>query len=79
MHSCSCKTLALFGCCRTDWLEKYQQKNVIFDTIMFLQCLFNLTADPCYNYQNLGDANRKSSYATSQFGPVFCDDLLSAR
>ena len=29
----------------------------------------------CYNYQNLGDANIKSSYATPQFGPVFCDDL----
>ena len=31
----------------------------------------NLIADSCYSYQNLGDANRKSSYATPQFGPVF--------
>ena len=44
----------------------------------FLECLFNLTADPCYNNQNLGDANGKSNYATLQFGPVFCDDLLPA-
>ncbi|XP_066022870.1 uromodulin-like [Pocillopora verrucosa] len=34
------------------------------------------TADPCYNYQNLSDANRKSSYVTPIHGPSLCDDLL---
>ena len=34
-------------------------------------------ADPCLNYKNLGDANRKSSYGTPhEFGHVFCDDFL---
>ena len=28
--------------------------------------------------QNLGDAKRKSSYATPQFGPLFCDNSLIA-
>ena len=37
--------------------------------------LFNLVADPCCNYQNLSDANRKSSYAILPSGTVFCDDL----
>ena len=39
----------------------------------------NLIADPCNNYQNLGDANRKSNNATQKFDPVFCNDLFPAR
>ena len=35
-----------------------------------------MIADPCYNYQNLSDANRKSSYVTPLHGPVLCDNLL---
>ena len=34
MHSCSFKTQVLSACCRTDWLEKFQQKYV--DTTIFL-------------------------------------------
>ena len=33
-------------------------------------------ADPCYNYHNLSDGNRKSSFNTPLFGPIFCDDQL---
>ena len=43
---------------------------------LFLQCLFHLLADPCYNYQILSDANRKSSYFTPEYGPYLCDNLL---
>ncbi|CAH3159054.1 unnamed protein product, partial [Pocillopora meandrina] len=32
--------------------------------------------DPCYNYQNLSDANRKSSYVTPIDEPSLCDKLL---
>ena len=39
----------------------------------------NLIADPYNNYQNLGNANRKSNNAAQKFDPVFCDDLFSAR
>ena len=38
-----------------------------------------IIADPCNNYQNLGDANRKSNNAAPKFDPVFCDDLFPAR
>ncbi|XP_066022865.1 uromodulin-like [Pocillopora verrucosa] len=37
----------------------------------------NCTADPCYNYQNLSDANRRSNYDTPLSGPAFCDSQLS--
>ena len=37
---------------------------------------FNLIAEPCYNYQNLSDPNRKDSYATPIHGPSFCDNSL---
>ena len=43
---------------------------------LFLQCLFHLLADPCYNYQILSDANRKSSYVTPVYGPQLCDKSL---
>ena len=42
-----------------------------------LQFLFTLIADPCYNYQNLSDANRRSNYDTPLSGPVSCDNELS--
>ena len=38
-----------------------------------------LIADPCYHYQNLSDANRKSSYVTPLHGPSVCDNLLPKR
>nr|XP_058967977.1 uromodulin-like [Pocillopora verrucosa] len=31
---------------------------------------------PCYNYQNLSDTNRKSSYITPSGGPLLCDYSL---
>ncbi|CAH3164149.1 unnamed protein product, partial [Pocillopora meandrina] len=34
---------------------------------------FDCEADPCYNYQNLSDANRKSSYDTREH---LCDKQL---
>ena len=43
---------------------------------LFLQCLFHLLADPCYNYQILSDANRKNSYVTPVYGPQLCDKSL---
>ena len=50
-----------------------KRKTVIFDTSIFLQWSFHFEADPCYHYHILSDANRKSSYSTSSFGPAFCD------
>ena len=61
---------------RTDWPKKCQQKNIIFDTTIFSNFYLILIADPCYNYQNLSDANRKSSYVTLENGQSFCDNLL---
>ena len=37
---------------------------------------FNLIADPCYNYQNLSDPDRKVSYATPEYGLLLCDNFL---
>ena len=37
---------------------------------------FNLIADPCYNYQNLSDSNRKESYATRRYSTPLCDNVL---
>ena len=43
-------------------------------------CNVYLIADPCYNNQNMGDANRKGSYTKPHWsGPVFCDDLFPER
>ena len=36
----------------------------------------NFLADQCYNYQNLSDANRKSTFNTPSSGPGFCDNQL---
>ena len=50
--------------------------NVIFDTTTFGTFYLILIADPCYHYQNLSDANRKSSYVTPIDGPSLCDNSL---
>ena len=39
-------------------------------------CLFHLLADPCYNYQNLSDANRKSNYVAHEYQEMCDSDLL---
>ena len=41
-----------------------------------MQLPFHLAADPCYDYKNLSDANRKSSYVTPLLGPSLSDCLL---
>ena len=41
-----------------------------------MQFLFHFVADPCYQYKNLSDASRKSSYITPQYQEV-CDDQLT--
>ena len=46
------------------------------ENISLSQLLFNFLADQCYDYHNLSDADRKSSYVTPTSGPVFCDDTL---
>ncbi|CAH3167240.1 unnamed protein product, partial [Pocillopora meandrina] len=38
---------------------------------------FNFLADPCYNYKNLSDADRKSTYNTPSGGEK-CDDKSSS-
>ena len=43
--------------------------------ISLSQLLFNFLADPCYNYRNLSEANRKSSYVTP-YGSGLCDNSL---
>ena len=43
--------------------------------ISLSQLLFNFLADPCYNYRNLSEANRKSSYVTPH-GSELCDNSL---
>ena len=43
--------------------------------ISLSQLLFNFLADPCYNYRNLSEANRKSSYVTPD-GSGLCDNSL---
>ena len=57
-------------------LKNVNKKSVIFDTTTFCNLYLILTADPCYNYQNLSDANRKSSYVTPMHGPSLCDKPL---
>ena len=57
-------------------LKMSTKNKVIFDTTKFCNFYLILIADPCYNYQNLSDAKRKSSYVTSKDGPSLCDNLL---
>ena len=40
-----------------------------------MQLLFHFVADPCYHYENLGDASRKISYATP-LNSALCDSVL---
>ena len=51
---------------------RYDKKD---DKISLSQLLFNFLADPCYNYRNLSEANRKSSYVTPH-GSDLCDNSL---
>ena len=51
---------------------RYDKKD---DKISLSQLLFNFLADPCYNYRNLSEANRKSSYVTPH-GLMLCDNSL---
>ena len=43
--------------------------------ISLSQLLFNFLADPCHNYRNLSEANRKSSIVTPD-GAELCDNPL---
>ena len=43
--------------------------------MIVLKLLFNFIVDPCFNYNELSDSNRKSSYETPN-SPVLCDDKL---
>ena len=44
---------------------------------MIPQSFLILIADPCYNYQNLSDADRKSSYVKPINGKSLCDKSLA--
>ena len=44
-------------------------------TRVLLQLLLHFAADPCYQYKNLSDANRKMSYVTPH-GSGLCDRKL---
>ena len=57
--------------------KNVNNKNVIFDTTTSCNFYLILIADPCYNYQNLSDANRKSSYVTPTDEALLCDNSLS--
>ena len=46
---------------------------MVITTKIFLQSSFNFVADPCYDYKNLSDASRKSSYKIRENQ---CDDKL---
>ena len=62
---------------RTDWPKKSDKKILYFDTTIFPYFYLILIADPYYNYQNLSDANRKSSYVTPTIGQPLCDTSLA--
>ena len=44
-------------------------------TKLLVQLLLDFTADPCYHYKNLSDANRKISYITPHSSGL-CDNQL---
>ena len=46
---------------------------MVITTKILLQSSFNFVADPCYDYKNLSDASRKSSYKDDE---DLCDDKL---
>ena len=48
---------------------------MILITLALLQSSFHFVADPCYQYKNLSDANRKISYLTPS-GSELCDRQL---
>ena len=61
---------------KTGLIKCQQKENIFFDTTTFCNFYLILIADPCYNYQNLSDANRKSSYVTPIDGQSLCDNVL---
>ena len=57
-------------------LKRCQGKNIYLWLFkIFLNLYWTFSADPCYHYQSLSDATRKSSYITPQYQEV-CDDQL---
>ena len=46
---------------------------MVITTKIVLQSSFNFVADPCYDYKNLSDASRKSSYKDEE---NLCDEKL---
>ena len=57
-------------------LKRCQGKNIYLWLFkIFLNLYWTFSADPCYHYQSLSDATRKSSYITPQCQEV-CDDQL---
>ena len=61
----------------TDLKKVHQIENISFDATTFGKFHLILIAEPCYNYQNLSDADRKSSHVTPIGGQSLCDKLLS--
>ena len=47
---------------------------MVITTKIVLQSSFNFVADPCYDYKNLSDASRKSSYKIRDVN--LCDEKL---
>ena len=58
-------------------LKNVNKKILYFDTTIFSNFYLILIADPCYNYQNLSDAYRKSSYVTQTLRQSLCDTSLA--
>ena len=46
---------------------------MVITTKILLQSSFNFVVDPCYDYKNLSDASRKSSYKEDKH---LCDNKL---
>ena len=62
--------------CWADSLKDVKEKIFAFDCSTFFKNLYwTFSANPCYHYQSLSDASRKSSYKTPQYQEV-CDDQL---
>ena len=62
--------------CWADSLKDVKEKIFAFDCSTFFKNLYwTFSANPCYHYQSLSDASRKSSYITPQYQEV-CDNQL---
>ena len=44
--------------------------------IFFFLIIINFPADRCFNYSTISDADRKSTFDTSEFSEGVCDHLL---